>query len=103
MQEENPQITELSNIGDQLDADASIIDLIVNAPRPHPSTTRIHTVPSLVKETDYEKYFVPNQVSIGPKYFGHPKLQLVEKLKPSFAMKLLLDDKELLERLCTKL
>ncbi|PWA77473.1 hypothetical protein CTI12_AA224920 [Artemisia annua] len=102
MQDENPQFTELS-IGDQLD-DASIIDSIVNAPRPHPSTARIHTVPSLVKETeDYEKYFVPNQVSIGPKYFGHPKLKLVEKLKPSFTMKLLLDDKEVLERLFKKL
>ncbi|XP_076925531.1 UPF0481 protein At3g47200-like [Bidens hawaiensis] len=67
------------------------------------SDVKIPRVPIMVREKDdYEKYYVPKVVSIGPYHFGKPKLQSVEKLKPVFAMKLL-ENKETLRRLYNKL
>ncbi|MFS8001906.1 hypothetical protein Hanom_Chr13g01195791 [Helianthus anomalus] len=65
----------------------------------------MHRVPEmLIRETDdYKKYYVPKVVSIGPHHFGDKKLELVEKLKPIFTMKLLSDNKESLRSLYKKL
>ncbi|XP_076958474.1 uncharacterized protein LOC143634206 [Bidens hawaiensis] len=65
---------------------------------------RISRIPPMLKEThDYEKYIVPKVVSIGPYHNGNPKLELVEKLKPIFATKLVENNKETLESLYSKL
>ncbi|KAF5811092.1 hypothetical protein HanRHA438_Chr04g0187031 [Helianthus annuus] len=84
----------------------SIIDSISNsvvydAPTPPPSSvSRIPRIPRMVREKDdYEKYYVPNVVSIGPYHFGEPKLQFVEKLKPVYTMKLLKGKKDILKSL----
>ncbi|KAJ0847996.1 hypothetical protein HanPSC8_Chr13g0551981 [Helianthus annuus] len=55
------------------------------------------------EKPDYEKYFVPQAVSIGPYHFGELKLQMLEKRKPEFAMKLFSNDKEALTSLYEKL
>ncbi|KAJ0670158.1 hypothetical protein HanOQP8_Chr13g0471021 [Helianthus annuus] len=82
----------------------SIINANVNATLSPLSTTKIPRVPDLLKEThDYEKYFVPKVVSIGPYHHGNKKLEFVEKLKPAYTMKLLKDNKETLRRLYEKL
>ncbi|XP_076925529.1 UPF0481 protein At3g47200-like [Bidens hawaiensis] len=88
----------------------SIIDSIVDSGINATATSspsldvKIPRVPIMVREKDdYEKYYVPKVVSIGPYHFGKPKLQSVEKLKPVFAMKLLENNKETLRRLYNKL
>ncbi|XP_076958478.1 UPF0481 protein At3g47200-like [Bidens hawaiensis] len=68
------------------------------------SIVRIPRVTEMVKETpNYKKYYVPKVVSIGPYHFGKPKLQLVEKLKPDFTVRLLKGSKEKLRNLYDKL
>ncbi|MFS8001910.1 hypothetical protein Hanom_Chr13g01195841 [Helianthus anomalus] len=80
-----------------------IIDSIANATPPL-STARIPRVPEMVKEIhDYQKYYVPKVVSIGPYHFGTPKLEYVEKLKPIYTMKLVAGNREILRRLYEKL
>ncbi|CAI9287706.1 unnamed protein product [Lactuca saligna] len=71
--------------------EAWVIDLIEKAMPPPSSSTRIHRVPeSVLREMgDYEKYYVPKVVSIGPYHYGNPKLQSIEKLKPVFTKELL--------------
>lgn len=64
------------------------------------STAKIPTVPRQAK--DYEKYYIPKVVSIGPYHFGKPQLEFVEKIKPVFTMRLLLD-KRLLQSLFNRL
>ncbi|KAJ0670161.1 hypothetical protein HanOQP8_Chr13g0471051 [Helianthus annuus] len=93
----------------------SVIDWIIgsvadagvdaNATDPQPlSAAKIPRVPSMMSEKpDYEKYFVPQAVSIGPYHFGELKLQMLEKRKPEFAMKLFSNDKEALTSLYEKL
>lgn len=55
------------------------------------SSARIHRVSTMVRKTnDYDKYYIPKVLSIGPYHYGNPNLQLVEKLKPLFMRKLLL-------------
>ncbi|MFS8001898.1 hypothetical protein Hanom_Chr13g01195711 [Helianthus anomalus] len=84
----------------------SIIHSIINANATvSPSSTpEIPRVPDLLKEThEYEKYFVPKVVSIGPYHHGNKKLEFVEKLKPAYTMKLLKDNQETLRRLYEKL
>ncbi|XP_076942955.1 UPF0481 protein At3g47200-like [Bidens hawaiensis] len=82
----------------------SIFNLNPSAtPRPI-SIARIPRVTEMVKEThDYKKYYVPKVVSIGPYHFGKPKLQLVEKLKPDFTVRLLKGNKVILRYLYDKL
>ncbi|XP_076958421.1 UPF0481 protein At3g47200-like [Bidens hawaiensis] len=90
------------NNGDQLEDERWVMDSIIsaNAPLPSLSTSRIHRVPEMVTETgDYDKYYVPKVVSIGPHHFGNKKLEFVEKLKPVFAMKLFSNNKETLRSL----
>ncbi|KAK9069257.1 hypothetical protein SSX86_013373 [Deinandra increscens subsp. villosa] len=71
---------------------------------PTSSTATIPKVPQTVRETeDYEKEYVPKVVSIGPYHFGNPKLQVVEKLKPFFTMKLLRNSDSTLRSLYDKL
>ncbi|KAL7599036.1 hypothetical protein Lser_V15G26237 [Lactuca serriola] len=71
--------------------EAWVIDLIEKAMPPPSSSTRIHRVPEIVLREmgDYEKYYVPKAVSIGPYHYGNPKLQSIEKLKPVFTKELL--------------
>ncbi|KAJ0475796.1 hypothetical protein HanRHA438_Chr13g0584371 [Helianthus annuus] len=90
---------------EEIEDEQLVIDSIVNATRPSTSTKRMHRVPEmLIRETDdYKKYYVPKVVSIGPHHFGDKKLELVEKLKPVFTMKLLSDNKESLRSLYKKL
>nr|GEY22962.1 uncharacterized protein [Tanacetum cinerariifolium] len=58
----------------------------------------------MVKETqEYGKNYVPKVVSIGPYHFDNPKLKMVEKVKPCFTMKLLMNNKEALKSLYKKL
>ncbi|XP_076940613.1 UPF0481 protein At3g47200-like [Bidens hawaiensis] len=89
--------------GDQLKDEQWVIDSIMNgnAALTLPSAARIHRV-SGIEKGDYEKYYVPKVVSIGPHHFGNEKLELVEKLKPVFTMKLL-SNKEALKSLYKKL
>ncbi|KAK1427076.1 hypothetical protein QVD17_15759 [Tagetes erecta] len=71
----------------------SVIDSIITATPPPPPTARIHKVPRMVRDSDdYDKYYVPKVVSIGPHHFRNPKLEFVQKLKPVFTMKLLQDE-----------
>ncbi|KAI3789103.1 hypothetical protein L2E82_01890 [Cichorium intybus] len=71
---------------------AWVIDSIKNAMPPSSSArNRIPRVPdALLREmTDYDKYYVPKAVSIGPYHHGKPELESVEKLKPFFTTALL--------------
>ncbi|KAM0053387.1 hypothetical protein Hdeb2414_s0007g00259061 [Helianthus debilis subsp. tardiflorus] len=57
----------------------------------------------MLSEThNYEKYFAPQAVSIGPYHFGEPKLQVAEELKPIIARGLFLHDQEALISLYKK-
>ncbi|XP_076914519.1 UPF0481 protein At3g47200-like [Bidens hawaiensis] len=90
--------------GDQPEDEQWVIDSIMNgdAPPPLPSIARIRRV-SGIEKGEYEKYYVPKVVSIGPHHFGNEKLELVEKLKPVFTMKLLSKNKETLRSLYKRL
>ncbi|XP_076925530.1 UPF0481 protein At3g47200-like [Bidens hawaiensis] len=92
---------------DQTQGRNEVIDSITNSvtdASPRLATKRISKIPPMMREIhDYEKYFVPKVVSIGPYHYGNPKLELVEKLKPTFAMKLVKNNKEILEILYSKL
>nr|XP_043611388.1 UPF0481 protein At3g47200-like [Erigeron canadensis] len=95
---------EVSNGGEE---DGSwVIDSIANFTlMPSSSSTgKIHRVPTMVKgsKDHYQKYYVPKVVSIGPYHHGNPNLDLVERLKPGFTMKLLPDNKENLRSLWKK-
>ncbi|KAM0046876.1 hypothetical protein Hdeb2414_s0009g00321731 [Helianthus debilis subsp. tardiflorus] len=103
VQAQTPRSIEVTN-GDQLEDERWVIDSITNANAAPPTTTRIPLVPRMVRAAhDYEKYFVPKVVSIGPHHFGNPNVELVEQLKPVFTMKLLSDNKESLRSLYKKL
>ncbi|XP_023755640.1 UPF0481 protein At3g47200 [Lactuca sativa] len=72
--------------------EAWVIDSIVKAMPPPSLSARIPRVTKILvsaKSDIYEKYYVPQVVSIGPYHYGKPKLELVEKLKPVFTKKLL--------------
>ncbi|CAH1430016.1 unnamed protein product [Lactuca virosa] len=72
-----------------------VIHSIVAMPSPSPSPL-IPRVPKILvceKSNIYEKYYVPQVVSIGPYHYGKLKLQLVEKLKSDFTKKLLSQSK----------
>ncbi|KAJ0571460.1 hypothetical protein HanHA300_Chr05g0190461 [Helianthus annuus] len=93
-----------------LTSNESIINWIIgsatdaNPPPPQSTTAQVRSVPSILREKhQYDKYFVPHAVSIGPYHFGEPKLQLLEKRKPDFAMKLFSNDMEALASLYIKL
>ncbi|KAD6795832.1 hypothetical protein E3N88_06728 [Mikania micrantha] len=90
---------------DELKDEQRVIDSIIDtAPPPSSSTARIHKVPGTMRDTeDYDKYYVPKVVSIGPYHFGNQKLELIEKIKPIFAMRLLLNNIETLRSLYKKL
>ncbi|KAJ0715363.1 hypothetical protein HanPI659440_Chr13g0500261 [Helianthus annuus] len=102
VQAQTPRNIEVTN-GDQLEDERWVIDSITNA-NAAPPTARIPLVPGMVRAAhDYEKYFVPKVVSIGPHHFRNPNLELVEQLKPVFTMKLLSENKENLRSLYKKL
>ncbi|KAL8245842.1 hypothetical protein R6Q59_007058 [Mikania micrantha] len=88
---------------EELDDEKRFIDFIFNTPDP-PPTARIHKLPGMVRDTgDYEKYYVPKVVSIGPYHFGNQKLELIEKIKPKIARELLSNKEETLRSLYRKL
>ncbi|XP_076958467.1 UPF0481 protein At3g47200-like [Bidens hawaiensis] len=71
---------------------------------PQSSTKRIPQVRGIVsKEGDYEKYYVPKVVSIGPYHYGKEKLQAIQNLKPGFAKKIFKGKRETLKSLYKKL
>ncbi|KAL7599031.1 hypothetical protein Lser_V15G26239 [Lactuca serriola] len=80
-----------SNSMENQDGACVIIDLIENAMPPPSSSAKIRRVPEILlrEEGDYEKYYVPKVVSIGPYHYGNPKFESVEKLKPVFTKQLL--------------
>ncbi|MFS8001887.1 hypothetical protein Hanom_Chr13g01195591 [Helianthus anomalus] len=82
---------------DDSDADAN-----ANATTTKPPKPKIPRVPVQVI-SEKQKYYVPRAVSIGPYYFKDPKLQVVQKLKAVFTMKLLNHNKETLKILYKKL
>ncbi|KAI3804118.1 hypothetical protein L1987_32288 [Smallanthus sonchifolius] len=101
MQYQTLRSVEVTN--DELEDEQWVIDSIIKATPPPSSTARIHRAPEMVRETDdYKKYYVPKVVSIGPYHFGNEKLEMVEKLKPVFTMKLL-SNKETLRSVYKKL
>ncbi|KAJ0612937.1 hypothetical protein HanHA300_Chr01g0032821 [Helianthus annuus] len=75
-----------------------------DTPQPSSSAAKIPRVPSMLSEKhNYEKYFAPQAVSIGPYHFGEPKLQEVEELKAIIVRNLFLHDQEALISLYKKL
>ncbi|MFS7970441.1 hypothetical protein Hanom_Chr09g00821041 [Helianthus anomalus] len=93
--------------------DDKIVDWIIGSltdvdANPTPQQSSAAKIPrlsrSIVSEKlDYDKYFVPQAVSIGPYYFGQPKLQMMQKRKPFYTMRLLSGNKETLRSLYNKL
>ncbi|KAJ0542379.1 hypothetical protein HanHA89_Chr09g0339101 [Helianthus annuus] len=93
--------------------DDKIVDWIIGSltdvdANPTPQQSSAAKIPrlsrSMVSEKlDYDKYFVPQAVSIGPYYFGQPKLQMMQKRKPFYTMRLLSGNKETLRSLYNKL
>ncbi|KAJ0847954.1 hypothetical protein HanPSC8_Chr13g0551411 [Helianthus annuus] len=83
---------EVTNV-DQLEEKQWVIDSIFEANKTPPpqSTAKIHTISEMIREStdEYQKFYLPKVVSIGPYHFGEPKLEFVEKLKPVFTLKLL--------------
>ncbi|KAJ0715361.1 hypothetical protein HanPI659440_Chr13g0500231 [Helianthus annuus] len=78
-------------------------DANANATTKKPPKPKIPRVPEQVI-SEKQKYYVPRAVSIGPYYFNKdPKLQVVQKLKTVFTMKLLNHNKETLKILYKKL
>ncbi|KAL9992281.1 hypothetical protein Hdeb2414_s1190g00990751 [Helianthus debilis subsp. tardiflorus] len=75
-----------------------------DSPQPSSSAAKkIPRVPSMLSEKhNYEKYFAPQAVSIGPYHFGEPKLQAFEKVKPIIAKRLFGHDQEALISLYKK-
>ncbi|XP_076919682.1 UPF0481 protein At3g47200-like [Bidens hawaiensis] len=57
----------------------------------------------MVSKTDYEKYYVPKVVSVGPYHHTNDKLQPVQNLKPWFAEKFFKGKRDTLKSLYTKL
>ncbi|KAL8188519.1 hypothetical protein R6Q57_029807 [Mikania cordata] len=98
VQDQTPRNMEISD--GELEDEEQVIDSIINTAPPPLSTARIHKVPGMARETeDYEKYYAPKVVSIGPYHFGNQKLKLIEKIKPIFALRLLSNKKESLRSL----
>uniref|UniRef100_A0A5B7B9X5 Uncharacterized protein n=1 Tax=Davidia involucrata TaxID=16924 RepID=A0A5B7B9X5_DAVIN len=65
---------------------------------------RIRRVPQMLRDTkDFEKYYEPRFVSIGPCHYGKPELQQGENLKPLIANKFVSNDRQQLEDLYKKL
>ncbi|XP_076958471.1 UPF0481 protein At3g47200-like [Bidens hawaiensis] len=98
----NPEIE--VNYGDYVDsiinANPSASTANANPSQPAP----IPKVVGLVKKTDdYEEYYVPKAVSIGPYHFGKPNLKPLQNLKPEFTNKLLKGNKETATSLYNKL
>ncbi|KAM0046873.1 hypothetical protein Hdeb2414_s0009g00321691 [Helianthus debilis subsp. tardiflorus] len=77
-------------------------DANANAITKKPPKPKIPRVPVEVISKK-QKYYVPRAVSIGPYYFKDPTLQVVQKLKTVFTMKLLNHNKETLKMLYKKL
>ncbi|KAD6795833.1 hypothetical protein E3N88_06729 [Mikania micrantha] len=103
VQDQTPRNSEINE--DELEDEQRVIDSIINTAPPPLSNARIHKVPGgMVREKeDYEKYYVPKVVSIGPYHFDNQKLKSIEKIKPIFAMRLLSNEKETLRSLYKKL
>ncbi|XP_076905837.1 UPF0481 protein At3g47200-like [Bidens hawaiensis] len=71
---------------------------------PWSSTRPIPQVRGMVREADdYEKYYVPKVVSIGPYHYGKEKLQPVQNLKPTFSEKIFEGKRETVKSLYKKL
>ncbi|KAL4587441.1 hypothetical protein LXL04_000312 [Taraxacum kok-saghyz] len=69
-----------------------VLDSIQKAMPPPLSSARIPGVPKiLMSETidNYDKYYVPKVVSIGPYHYNNQKFEFVEKVKPVFTHTLL--------------
>nr|XP_043614343.1 UPF0481 protein At3g47200-like [Erigeron canadensis] len=82
----------------------SSTDADATDPTPVSSAPKIPRVPASIREKqDYEKYFVPKFVSIGPYHFCKNKPMLFEKRKPEFAMKLFSNDRAAVKSLFDKL
>ncbi|XP_059668340.1 UPF0481 protein At3g47200-like [Cornus florida] len=65
---------------------------------------RIHKVPEVLQERkEFEKYYVPRVVSIGPCHYHNEKLHQMNKLKPIFARELVSNDRKTFEGLYNKL
>ncbi|XP_057983341.1 UPF0481 protein At3g47200-like [Malania oleifera] len=61
-----------------------------NEPESSKSSQKIRRVPQMLREQasikkEFERFFEPRVVSIGPYHHGNPKLKVVEELKPKFA------------------